>query len=73
MKRLLRTALWALILGLGLWLFLTPLDALGGVLVLPPAYHSGLRILLGAIWAVGVIAIFVHGKDDDPTPPGPPA
>lgn len=71
MKRFLRAALWAVILGLGLGLFLTPLDALGGVLVLPPSYHTGLRILLGALWLVGVIAIFVHGKDEDPTPPAP--
>jgi hypothetical protein len=60
MRRVLRTLPWAVLLGVGFGLIVRPLDALGGVLVLPPSYHTGLRILLFALWFVGVVAIFVH-------------
>lgn len=54
--------LWALVLGFALGLMLGPLERLGPLLVLPPSYHLGLRILLAAVWLVGVVAIWVHTR-----------
>lgn len=65
LRRALGTGLWALLFGAALWLLLRPLDALGAVLVLPPSYHTGLRLLFGALWVVGIIALFRHARDED--------
>jgi hypothetical protein len=62
-RRLLSTLPWAVVLGVAFRLAVPPLDALGEVLVLPPSYHLGLRLLLGALWLVGTLAIFVHADD----------
>ncbi len=56
---------WAALIGGGVLAVLGPLDALGGVLVLPPSYGSGLRLLLGALWAVGLVAMVAHAWKGD--------
>jgi hypothetical protein len=59
-RRLLRTTLWAALLALVAALLLPGLDAIGRLMSFPPSYHTGARILLGALWLVGVAAVWAY-------------
>jgi hypothetical protein len=55
---------WAAVLGVLVWLALPAVDALGELLLLPPSYRVGVRILLAAIWLVGVAAVWAYRPSD---------
>lgn len=59
-KRIVRTLLWAVVLGVTAWALLIPMDALGRVIPMPPSYRIGARIMVGAMWAVGVAAVWAY-------------
>lgn len=72
MPRIVRTALWAVGLGLLAWWSLPPLDALGRFLRLPPMYHTSARIFVGALWLVAVAAVWAYRPAVTPPTEGPP-
>jgi hypothetical protein len=79
-RRVLRTSASAAAIALGALLALPGLDEIGEIMGFPASYHIGARILMGALWLVGVAAVWAYrpsrpgdqgsDADDGPTDQG---
>lgn len=66
-RRIVRTLAVAAVSGFVLaFLMLPGLDALGRTLLMPPSYRPAARVLLGALWAVGVAATWAYEPPASP-------
>ncbi|MBT8335184.1 MAG: hypothetical protein KJO11_01180 [Gemmatimonadetes bacterium] len=60
-RRILRTLLVGAISGAALALVGVPaLDAMGRLLLMPPVYYPAARVLLAALWAVGLASAWTY-------------
>lgn len=69
-RRILRTLLVGAISGAVLALVGIPaLDAMGRLLLMPPLYYPAARVLLGALWAVGLASAWTYQPPSIPPEP----